>query len=130
MAAGTKEIHLEEHIVNYLTTVAQNGLPEYSVKDRECYDKDLCIIPEDLIDFLEDTQQEKIVELYNQYANKTHAKILEHVSGEIKKSKTLDVLREGVKDKGQKLQLVYFKPNHSKTPEHEEAFKKNRLTIG
>jgi type I restriction enzyme R subunit len=129
MAQGTKEIHFEEHIVNYLTKFAQPEFPEYTEKDNSCYDKDLCLIPEDLIGFIEDTQSEKIVALYSQYANETHQKILEHVSNEVKKRKTLDVIREGVKDRGQKLDLVYFKPNHSKTPEHMEGYLKNRLTI-
>ena len=129
MAEGTKEIDLEEHIVKYLTKIAQPVFPEYSEKDNSCYDKDFCLIPEDLIGFIEDTQSEKIVELYKQYANQTHQKILEHVANEIKKRKTLDVIREGVKDRGQKLDLVYFKPNHNKTPEHLEGYLKNRLTV-
>jgi type I restriction enzyme R subunit len=129
MAEGTKELHFEEHIVKYLTKIANPAFPEFSEKDSSCYDKELCIIPEDLIDFLKDTQEEKIVELYKQYASETHQKIVEHVAAEIKKRKTLDVLREGVKDRGQKLNLVYFRPNHNKSPEHAEWYKKNRLTI-
>ena len=129
MAEGTKELHFEEHIVKYLTKIAQPEFPEYIEKDNSCYDKDLCLIPEDFIGFIEDTQGEKIVELYKQYAGQTHQKIIEHVANEIKKRKTLDVIREGVKDRGQKLDLVYFKPNHSKTPEHMEGYLKNRLTV-
>lgn len=41
MAEGTKELHLEEHIVKYLTKIAQPEFPEYSVKDNSCYDKNL-----------------------------------------------------------------------------------------
>ncbi|MBL7766291.1 MAG: type I restriction endonuclease subunit R [Chitinophagaceae bacterium] len=129
MAEGTKELHFEEHIVKYLTKIAQPEFPEYTEKDNSRYDKDLCLIPEDLIGFIEDTQSEKIVELYKQYASETQQKIIEHVANEIKKRKTLDVLREGVKDRGQKFDLVYFKPNHSKTPEHMRVFQKNRLTL-
>lgn len=129
MAEGTKELHFEEHIVKYLTKIAQPEFPEYTEKDNSCYDKDLCLIPEDLIGFIQDTQEEKIVQLYKQYAGATHQKIIEHVAIELRKRKTLDVLREGVKDRGQKLNLVYFKPNHTKTPEHEIWYKKNRLTI-
>lgn len=129
MAEGTKESHLEEHVVKYLTKIAQPDFPEYTEKDTSCYDKDLCLIPEDLMAFLNDTQEEKIVELYKQYASQTYQKIVEHVASELKKRKTLNVIREGVKDRGQKLEIVYFKPNHSKTPEHEAAYRKNRLTI-
>jgi type I restriction enzyme R subunit len=129
MASGTKEIHFEEHIVKYLTSIVNEGMPEYIERDTTSFDKDLCLIPEDLIGFIEDTQNEKIVALYQQYARDTHLKILQHVSNEVKKRKTLEVLREGVKDRGQKLDLVYFKPNHNRTPEHLEGYKKNRLTV-
>lgn len=129
MAEGTKESHFEEHIVKFLTKIAQPEFPEYIERDSSCYDKELCIIPDDLIAFLNDTQEDKIVELYKQYAKDTHQKIVEHVANELRKRKTLDVFREGVKDRGQKFNLVYFKPNHSKSPEHESWYKKNRLTV-
>jgi len=129
MAEGTKEIHFEEHIVKYLTKVAQPEFPEYTEKDNSCYDKVLCLIPEDLIGFIEETQNQKFVALYKQYGVNTQHKILENISNELKKRKTLDIFREGVKDRGQKLDLVYFKPNHSKTPEHLKGYAKNRLTI-
>ena len=45
------------------------------------------------------------------------------------KNKTLDVLRNGIKDRGQKLYLSYFKPANNKTPEHEENYAKNRLGL-
>jgi type I restriction enzyme R subunit len=38
-------------------------------------------------------------------------------------------LREKVKDRGQYLDLVYFKPSHSKTPEHMQGYLKNKLSI-
>jgi type I restriction enzyme R subunit len=129
MAEGTKELHFEEHIVKYLTKTAQPEFPEYTEKDNSCYDKDLCLIPEDLIGFIEDTQSEKLNALHQQYASETHRKVLEHVAEALKKRKTLEVMREGVKDRGQKLSLAYFKPNHNKTPEHLEGYQKNRLTI-
>jgi len=129
MAQGTKEIHFEEHIVNYLTKIAQPQFPEYTEKDKSCYDKELCLISEDVIGFIKDTQPRKYEALALQYGAAVNDKIIERVSEEIKKKKTLDVFRGKVKDRGQTLDLVYFKPAHSKTPEHQEAYLKNRLTI-
>ena len=129
MATGTKEIHFEEHIVNYLTREVEPGVFEYKVKDTSCYDKDLCLIPEDLIGFIKDTQEDKYNALMVQYGANTDAKIIERVSESLKKNKTLHVLREKVRDRGQNLDLVYFKPGNSKTPEHQEWYGKNRLTI-
>lgn len=129
MAEGTKEIHLEEHVVKYLTKVAQPEFTEYTEKYNASYDKELCLIPEDVIGFIKDTQPRKYEALAIQYGAAVDTKIVERIAEEVKKRKTLDVFREKVKDRGQVLDLVYFKPNHSKTPEHQEAYLKNRLTI-
>lgn len=129
MSEGTKELHFEEHIVKYLTKYAKPEFPEYTEKDPSCYDKDLCLIPEDVIGFIKDTQPEKYKELTKQYGSSTDDKIVERVAENLNKYKTLHVFREKVKDRGQTLDLVYFKPVHNKTPEHSEWYKKNRLAI-
>ena len=131
MAEGTKELHFEEHIVKYLTKTAQPKFPEYTEKDNSCYDKDLCLIPEDLIGFIKESQPKKYDALFAQYGPNTDTKLVDLVADNINKSKlkTLQVLREKVKDRGQYLDLVYFKPSHSKTPEHMEGYLKNKLTI-
>lgn len=129
MAEGTKERHFEEHFVKYLTKTAQPEFPEYVEKDNSSYDKELCLIPEDVIGFIKDTQPKKYEALTLQYGAKTDAKIVERVAESLNRHKTLHVLREKVKDRGQNLDLVYFKPTHSKTPEHQEWYAKNRLTV-
>lgn len=129
MAEGTKESHFEDHIVKYLTKVAQPEFPEYIEKDNTCYDKDLCLIPDDLIGFIKESQPRKYEALVVQYGIDADRKITERVVEEVKKRKTLDVLREGLKDRGQKIDMIYFKPSHSKTPEHMEGYLKNNLTI-
>lgn len=129
MAEGTKERHFEEHIVRYLTKTVQPEFPEYIEKESSCYDKELCLIPEDVISFIKDTQPKKYEALTLQYGTKTDAKIVERVAESLHKNKTLHVLREKIKDRGQNLDLVYFKPTHNKTPEHQEWYAKNRLTV-
>ena len=124
MAEGTKEIHLEDHIIKHLVEV--HG---FVLKDRSVYDKDLCLIREDLHGFLDDTQPTKVIALYKQYDAQTHEKIAERVSEEIRKRKTIDVFRENVKDRGQTLNMAYFKPVHSRNPEHAEWYEKNRFTV-
>lgn len=129
MAEGTKESHFEEHITKYLTKNIVGEFSEYTQQDTSVYDKDLCLIPSDLIAFIKDTQPKKYEALQVQYGGLVDEKIIYRVSQELSRKKTLHVLREKVTDRGQKLDLVYFKPNHDKSPEHQEWYDKNRLTI-
>ena len=62
MAQGTREIHLEEDIVTCL--VEHGGFHEVSPQG---YDKDLCLIPSEVIGFIQETQPEKYNLLKEQY---------------------------------------------------------------
>lgn len=125
MATGTREIHFEEHIEKYLVETVN----EYQSVSPQLYDKDLCVIPSEIIAFVKDTQPKKYEELAKQYGTAVDDKIVANVVKNIAKNKTLEVLRNGVKDRGQRLELAFFKPAHNKTPEHEIAYAKNRLSI-
>src|SRR5690606_15679085 len=103
---------------------------EYQEKHTSVYNKELCLIEEDVIAFVKDTQPNEYQKLVEQYGVATDQKIVENVAKSINTNKTLQVLREGaLKDRGVKLQMAYFKPNHDRSPEHLENYKKNRLTV-
>ncbi|MCT4588810.1 MAG: type I restriction endonuclease [Carboxylicivirga sp.] len=125
MATGTSEIHFEEHIENYLV----NEVKEYHVVSPEEYNKDLCVIPSEIIAFVKDTQLEKYKALQEQYGADVDMQIVSNVARNLSKNKTLHVLHNKVKDRGQALDMVYFQPANDKTPEHEAWYKKNRLAI-
>jgi type I restriction enzyme R subunit len=131
MAEGTTEKHFEEHIVRYLTKVAQPEFPEFVQHHASAFDKDLCLIPEDLIGFIQDTQPEKYKAIQEQLGADADAKIAYYASQSIKtlQHKTLSYFRTKLKITGQHLDTVYFKPQHSKSPEHALWYQKNRLTI-
>lgn len=129
MAEGIRESHFEEDVVKYLSRDIMPNFKEYVVKTNEVYDKERCIIPDDLFGFLQDTQPDKVKELYKQYGRDTNEAIANRVAREVASKKTLHVLRKGVRDRGQQLYLAYFQPAHDKTPEHAAWYKANRLTI-
>ena len=124
MATGTEEIHFEEHIEKYL--VEQDKYIKVAPNE---YNKDLCVVPSEIIAFIKGTQLKQYNALQDQYGAATDQKIVANVAKNINNKKTLGVLRGGVKDRGQILQLAYFKPSNNKTPEHEECYAKNRLAI-
>lgn len=131
MAKGYKEFHVEEDLVEYLTKTANPKFPDYVQKDTSVYHKEWCVIPEDIIGFIKDTQKEKYDALAVQYGAAVDDKIVERVVDTYKKSqhKTIELLRGKVKDRGQNLDLVYFQPTHNKTPEHQIWYQQNRLTV-
>jgi type I restriction enzyme, R subunit len=125
MATGTSEIHFEAHIENYLV----NGVKEYHVVAPKEYNKELCVIPSEIIAFVKDTQPEKYKILQEQYGANVDTQIVNNVSRNLSINKTLHVLHNRVKDRGQALDMVYFQPANNKTPEHEAWYNKNRLAI-
>ena len=125
MAQGTKENHFEDDVVKSLVTQSK-----YIQQDTSVYDKDLCLIPDDIIAFVKDTQANAYQKLEGQYGAETDRKIVENVAKSINTNKTVQVLREGtIKDRGVKLKMAFFKPNHNRTPEHLEKYEQNRLTV-
>jgi type I restriction enzyme R subunit len=129
MAGGTKEIHFEDHIVQYLTTNENGGVKEYHQVHASEYDRVNCIIPNELINFIKTSQTDKYNKLVQQIGVITDTKIIERVTKSLKINKTLATLRSGVKMNGVRLDLAYFQPANNKTPEHEEWYKNNRLSI-
>lgn len=125
MAEGTKESHFEDDVVKALVTQSK-----YIQQDTSVYDKDLCLIPDDIIAFVKETQADAYQKLEEQYGTETDRKIVENVAKSINTNKTVQVLREGtIKDRGVKLKMAFFKPNHNRTPEHLEKYEQNRLTV-
>lgn len=127
MAQGTREIHLEEDIVKYL--VEKGGFHEVS---PTAYDKELCLIPSEVIAFIQETQADKYNLLkLDQYGDKVEEKIVANVAKTYKdhKDKTLDLLRNKVKDRGVQLDMVYWQPANDKTPDHQLWYEQNRLAV-
>ena len=129
MAGGTKEIHFEDHIVQYLTTDINGGVNEYIQVEASAYDRQLCVIPSEVIEFIKTSQEDKYNNLTGQLGAAVDTKIIERVTKSLKVNKTLATLREGVKMNGVKLNLAFWKPSNNKSPEHEIGFNQNRLSV-
>ena len=83
MATGIKEIHFEEHIEKYL--VEQDNYNSISTSE---YDKNLCLIPNEVIDFVKDTQPKQYKALKEQYGSSVDNQIVNNLAKNIKKNKT------------------------------------------
>jgi type I restriction enzyme R subunit len=124
MASGTKEIHFEEHIEQWLTSEGS-----YTKLSAALYDKDLCLIPEEVIAFIQATQPEAYEKLLAQYGPTADQIICQNLEKHLRKYGTLEVFRMLYKDRGQTIRWYYPKPNNNSNPEHAAKFPLNRFSI-
>lgn len=101
----------------------------YSSLDYNLFDRSLCLISNEVTTFLKSTQPKEWEKLELQYGTETEEKFLKRLSDEIGKRGVIDILRNGIKDRGSNFSLVFFEPNSGLNKEHEELYKQNRLVV-
>ena len=82
----------------------------YHRRSLEDYDRGLCLIPVDVVDFLLASQPREWEKLKQHHGADVKPRFLGRLSREIGRRGALDVLRNGVKDSGCKFRLAYFRP--------------------
>lgn len=123
MTPSYKEIDFEIHIEDHLLSSG------YHKRSPEDYDKNLCLLPEETLLFIKATQLKVLKQLEKQYGPQTEEKLVERISQQISKRGALDVLRNGVVDRGAKFRLAYFKPASGMNPEHQKLYEGNRFCV-
>jgi type I restriction enzyme, R subunit len=122
-ASNYREMNFEEHIESHLLNSG------YRKRTPEEYDKALCLIPDEVIQFIQATQPKEFEKLEKQYGADTSPKLLERIAREVGKYGVLYVLRKGVADRGAKFKLAYFKPSSGMNPEHQTLYQGNRFSV-
>ena len=120
----TQELHFEQAIENWLV----NHAGYESVSNRQ-YDAGLAFDPTTLIAFIRATQPAVYKALAASYGQQVDAMIVRRIASECNSRGLLDVIRNGVRDRGQQVRLAYFKPASSLNPETEALYQQNRLTL-
>lgn len=82
----------------------------YRRRRSEEYDRGLCLLPRDVVDFVIATQPREWKKLEQHHGGAVKEQFLKRVAAEIDRRGTLDVLRNGIKDSGCKFRLAYFRP--------------------
>lgn len=82
----------------------------YRKRAPEDYDRSLCLIPRDTVDFVLATQPKEWDKLKQHHGAAVKERFLSRLSQEIARRGALDVLRGGVKDSGCKFRLAFFRP--------------------
>lgn len=117
------EKRFEEHIEDHLKTVG------YTTTHFTGYDRKLCLIRGQVIDFIRATQPEQWSRLQEIYDVDLENKILSRISSEISKRGIIDVLRNQVVDRGVYFNLCYFEPKSDLNPDHLNLYQLNHLTV-
>jgi len=139
MTAEVSEKDFETTIVKTLTgqlpcTLEEDNPyvnPHFYYKERTSadYDRELCLIPDDLCAFIYTTQPEEWEKLKRQRGTETKKAFLRRVKSEIERRGTIDVLRKGIKDLGCTFHLTYFKPNSGLNQTHKDLYISNKFTV-
>ena len=107
----------------------------------EHYNRELALYPEDVIGFVEDTQDEQWQKFCALYPVQPEQKFLERLAQQLNKADpnaankeirsfgTLGVLRHELKDRGTRFSLCQFAPEHDLNPDTLARYKKNRLRV-
>ena len=117
------EQNFEEHIEAHLNQSC------YQSRQSALYDRNLCLISDETLQFIRDTQPNEYQRLERQYGADTPIKLLDRVSKQIASRGVLDVLRKGVKDRGCEFKLTYFRPSSGMNPDHQRLYAKNRFSL-
>ena len=146
MSPEIKERAFEDAIVNVLTTGRMErasddesrepsaGFGEYipggyTRRTSADYDRSLCLIPEDVFDFILATQPKEWGRLKEHYGGEVKSRFLHRLSSEIERRSAIDILRKGIKDAGVKFRLAYFKPASKLNPDLQSLYLANVFTV-
>jgi type I restriction enzyme, R subunit len=82
----------------------------YRRRRPEDYDRALCLLPHDVVDFVLATQPREWQKLAQHHGAAVKEQFLARVTAEIARRGVLAVLRTGIKDSGCTFRLAYFRP--------------------
>ena len=123
MSKKLSEYRFEEWIEKSLNN---NG---YTTRLYTEYDKDLCLIVEDVVGFIKDTQPKEYDKLYSQFDSSTDSHLCKTINDTIGKRGIVETLRKGISTRGCSFDLVYFEPRSGMNQDHIDLYHKNRFVV-
>jgi len=135
MASQTQERIFQDEVIQQFVA---NGWKLGQVKN---YNRELALYTEDLLAFVQETQDTQWQKFCQIYPNNPEQKFLERVTSQLNKTDpnavdkemrtfgTLGVLRHELRDRGTRFRLCQFKPEHNLNPDTLARYQKNRFRI-
>ena len=135
MSSKANELPFQNDMIAHLLA---NG---WLLGKPENYNRELALYPEDLMGFVQETQEAQWQKFCTLYPNNTEEKFLERVATQLNKADpnaankelrtfgTLGVLRHELRHRGTRFSLCQFKPEHDLNPETLVRYQKNRCRV-
>ena len=101
----------------------------YEKVDNSQFDATLALDSTTLLAFIKQTQPETWDKLAASYGATVETSVVKRIAAVCDSRGLLDVVRNGVRDRGQIIQLAYFKPATGLNPDTEKRYQQNRLTV-
>jgi type I restriction enzyme R subunit len=101
----------------------------YRRRRPEDYDRSLCLLSRDVTDFVLATQPREWQKLSQHHGAAVRERFLERLASEIARRGALDVLRNGIRDSGVKLQLAWFRPASGLNEETRRLHQANLFAV-
>ncbi|MEX2553736.1 MAG: DEAD/DEAH box helicase family protein, partial [Actinomycetota bacterium] len=101
----------------------------YHQRKPEAYDRGHCLIPDDLIAFVQATQPKEWKKLEALHGKDTRREFIRRIARDVKKRGTLHALREGLKVSGTRFDLAYFRPSSGLNEEHRRRYRANISSV-
>ena len=123
-----KGIHTEETFEALIEAhLLEHG--GYEAASPEAYDRDMALLSETVLAFIQDTQPKVWTKLQATHKDKLDGLLLAALCKVLDQRGSLEVLRHGFKFYGQTVKLAYFEPGNNLNPAVWDLYKKNRLTV-
>lgn len=134
MVSVPTEKRYEKYIETELINLIDDGLQFHSKihkKNDTWYDKELCLVGDEFMTFLKESQPDVYENLSKKYTDSLNQKILSRLNKEIESKGLIHVLRKGFNDVyGGNIKTVYFQPNSSLNKKYrDEKYLKNRFLL-
>ncbi|MFA5853791.1 MAG: type I restriction endonuclease [Patescibacteria group bacterium] len=124
MPTNLKESGFEEFIQQFLEKT--HG---YRIRDAEQYEKELCLDPELVLEFIKTTQPDKWRKHEEVRGAEAGEGLLSRLATELKARGTLEIFRDGFSDYGTKFEMAYFRPETSLNDETRRLYDSNILSV-
>jgi type I restriction enzyme, R subunit len=101
----------------------------YRRRSLDDYDRALCLLSRDVVDFVLATQPKEWEKLKQHHGAAIREQFLGRLASEIDRHGALHVLRNGIKDSGCKFQLAFFRPASGLNEETRRLYQANMFAV-